>query len=147
LEERMTDYAEGSCFCGKVTFRAARPAHWIGHCHCTQCRRISGAAFVTWAGFKTDDYAIHDPEGLFRRYSSGRAERGICSGCGSPFYFRYDRPHADAKDGWDKGVFFTLANINPPFNQKPECHIYYEDHAKWLDHFEDLPKFDWSSPT
>ena len=54
MDEAKTGvYAEGGCYCGKVKFKAALPAFWAGHCHCTQCQRLHGAAFVTWVGFKT----------------------------------------------------------------------------------------------
>jgi hypothetical protein len=38
----------GSCFCGGVLYEADRVA-LMSHCHCTMCRKTSGAAFATWA--------------------------------------------------------------------------------------------------
>jgi hypothetical protein len=140
----MTDYAHGSCFCKKIKFRVALPAHWVGHCHCTQCQRLHGSAFTTWTTFKTDDYTIDDPERVFRTIDTGRADRGFCSQCGSSFYFKYHPGLADAEE-WENSICFTLANFETPIAHRPECHIYYDFHAAWLDGFEDLPEFEWGS--
>ena len=40
--------ASGRCLCGGLAFEAALPSKWVAHCHCSMCRRGSGAAFVTW---------------------------------------------------------------------------------------------------
>lgn len=142
---QVMNHARGACLCKKVQFKVALPAHWSGHCHCTQCQRVGGSAFVTWVGFKNAKFEIADPERVFKVYNSGRADRGFCSHCGSSFYFKYTSPPADAENDWSQSVFFTHANFDPALNQKPECHIYYDFHAKWLDDFDELPKFEWSS--
>src|SRR5687767_12371984 len=38
---------QGGCLCGAVRYEAAGQPYNITHCHCTDCRRSSGAAFVT----------------------------------------------------------------------------------------------------
>jgi len=38
----------GSCLCGAVAFAVDLPTAVCAHCHCTQCRRAHGAAYVTW---------------------------------------------------------------------------------------------------
>lgn len=42
--------ASGQCLCGEVHFQARLPSKWVAHCHCTQCQRSGGSAFVTWVG-------------------------------------------------------------------------------------------------
>src|SRR5207249_145423 len=41
---RMT--VGGSCLCGDVAFELV-PGDWMGHCHCSMCRKAHGAAFAT----------------------------------------------------------------------------------------------------
>jgi hypothetical protein len=41
----------GSCLCGSVHFEAYGPPRRVTHCHCTMCRRATGAVagtFTTW---------------------------------------------------------------------------------------------------
>ena len=114
------------------------PANWIGHCHCNQCKQLHGAAFVTWAGFKTDDFEVIDPDNLFKTYNSWRADRGFCTNCWSSFYFKYN--DNDTSYDRNKYVYFTRANIETKINVKPVEHIHFDSHADWFDILDDLPK-------
>ena len=38
----------GGCLCGSVRYRATGKPIAPTHCHCETCRRVSGAAFMTW---------------------------------------------------------------------------------------------------
>jgi hypothetical protein len=118
-------YAEGSCYCGKVKFKAALPAFWAGHCHCTQCQRLHGAAFVTWVGFK--EAKVIDPEKKFKKISTGIAEQGFCKNCGSTFYFKYTK----AEQEWLGIIYFARANFFNDPGIEPDHNIFYESHAKW----------------
>ena len=39
---------EGGCFCGKIRYTIDPGEYPIVNCHCSMCRKISGAPFVTW---------------------------------------------------------------------------------------------------
>jgi len=41
----LTLPAEGGCQCGQVRYRLSGEPVWLGVCHCTECKRSSGAAF------------------------------------------------------------------------------------------------------
>ena len=40
----------GHCECGRVRFEVDGEIEDYSHCHCSQCRRMHGAAFATFAG-------------------------------------------------------------------------------------------------
>ena len=48
---------QGGCYCGDVRFEADLPPKFVAHCHCHNCRRAHGAAFVTWIGFPAEQFA------------------------------------------------------------------------------------------
>ncbi|ROU03009.1 GFA family protein [Histidinibacterium lentulum] len=79
----------GGCLCGAVRFEAARLGDF-GVCHCTQCQRWAGGAFL---GVNVPEDAMQLPERApvvtFR--SSARASRSHCGTCGSPLWYRHDR--------------------------------------------------------
>ena len=50
--------ASGSCFCGAVQYTFALPSLFAGHCHCSMCRRIHGAAYVTWVGVSKESLSV-----------------------------------------------------------------------------------------
>lgn len=37
----------GGCFCGALRYRISAPPLFVYNCHCTNCQKIGGAAFVT----------------------------------------------------------------------------------------------------
>jgi hypothetical protein len=39
---------KGGCLCGAVTDEVTAPFQLLGNCHCSMCRKSSGAAHVTW---------------------------------------------------------------------------------------------------
>lgn len=47
----------GGCFCKAVRYRATRIFD-AGYCHCSVCRRISGAAAVCWFNVREEDFAL-----------------------------------------------------------------------------------------
>lgn len=116
------------------------PPEWVGHCHCHchQCQQIHGAAFVTWVGFKTDDFEINDPENFFTIYDSGKADRGFCSNCGSSFYFKNNKNSEENE--WRGFVYFTRANIETDIHFEPQERIFYKSHAPWFSISDDLPR-------
>lgn len=84
----------GRCLCGAVTFEARGEPSPVHACHCDDCQRFTGAAFV--AVSCTDvDFA-----GPIRWYvSSDWGERGSCSECGSALFWRLRDEAANAAMG------------------------------------------------
>jgi hypothetical protein len=125
--------ASGKCLCGAVSFFMEFPSKWIAHCHCTQCQRAHGAAFVTWISASEAQVAILDPETLLNWYaSSPEAERGFCSRCGSSLFFRSSK--------WPGELHVARANFWEPVDREPEVHGYYDTHVSWFIVKDDLPK-------
>lgn len=132
------NYAKGSCYCQKVKFQVAMPPSWGGHCHCHQCQKLHGAAFVTWIGFETNDFKIIDPKNKFKIFDKGNADIGFCTNCGSTFYFKYNK--GCPKPVWRKSVYFARPNIHTKIVYKPTKHIYYNSRAPWFKFKDNLPK-------
>ena len=78
---------EGRCLCGAVRVAVARHEGATSACHCTLCRRWSGAA--TW-GFEApaDAVEVTGPVATYR--SSPFAERAFCGTCGTHLWLRDD---------------------------------------------------------
>lgn len=116
----------GACLCGEVSFDAPLPTRWVAHCHCSDCRRAHGAAFVTWAGFTAGTVAIHDPHGQLRWYASSRpARRGFCTRCGSTLFFRSER--------WPDELHIVAGNMAGPLDRAPQLHVFWDSHVDWAD--------------
>jgi hypothetical protein len=78
---------EGRCLCGAVRIGIDSLPEGASACHCTMCRRWSGAAF--W-GFVVPAEAVHVTGEVARYRSSSFAERVWCPACGTHLWFRDD---------------------------------------------------------
>ncbi len=75
----------GGCLCGAVRYRTEAEPLWIAHCHCAMCRKATGAAFGTYAGFPAGSVEWTEGEPTLYR-SSSEVERGFCSKCGGTLH-------------------------------------------------------------
>jgi len=137
----MTDQPEkhltGHCLCGDVTYRVPFPFEGdVAHCHCTMCRRASGAVAVTWFTVRKDGLELTGrPLKIFK--SSDHGERGNCATCGSPITF-YSSNHPESID-------VTLATLDHPEDIAADMHIYTDNELPWLVLDAHLPGYPGSS--
>lgn len=76
----------GRCLCGKVQFTAIIQHLEVGACHCSMCRRWSAGPFLY---VECGDTLEFQASSCLRTYrSSAWAERGFCTQCGSPLFYR-----------------------------------------------------------
>ena len=124
----------GSCLCGAVRFAVRLPSRFCAHCHCPNCRRAHGAAFVTWAGFKEEQVRLLSGEEALRRYLTDTgATRSFCSRCGSPLFYEGPR--------WPGEVHVALASLEGQIDRAPSAHVYVDDRAEWWSIADALPQY------
>ncbi len=73
----------GGCFCGNVRYRFEGGDIPCADCHCTMCRRISGAPYVTWLVVAEDKFQ-YTGEAPTLLKSSEKGSRYFCEKCGTP---------------------------------------------------------------
>ena len=122
---------EGGCLCGAIRYRIDGPLTWVGHCHCSLCRRASAAPVVTWCTVAADDFTLtRGTPKAFRATSV--ATRQFCPDCGSQLTFQHD----DSKGEID----VTAASLDDPALAKPQCHVWTERRIPWFQIGDDLPR-------
>ncbi|HEY0052756.1 MAG TPA: GFA family protein [Caulobacteraceae bacterium] len=122
---------EGGCACGRVRYRVEAEPSDAGYCHCTVCRRSSGAPALAFASVPLDAFRLTaaEPE---RRRSSSFGERWFCGGCGAQIAMRVD---------YDPDlVDFTLATLDDPMAVTPGFHIWREERIGWFETADGLPR-------
>ena len=130
----------GSCLCGAVEFEVRLPSKFCAHCHCSNCRRAHGAAFVTWAGFPREQVkTISGAAALHRYLTDTGATRSFCSRCGSTLLYSSPR--------WAGEVHVALANLLGEIDQPPSAHVYVDHAASWWTIGDDLPRYGGSAGT
>lgn len=125
---------ERACYCGVIRFSLDYPLDFVSHCHCESCRKSHGSGFVTWTGVDKDKFRFTKGEGQLKRYkSSDRVTWGLCSECGTSFYYVADSsPHK---------VYITVANLNGPLGREPDAHVSFEEHVDWIKVDPELPRY------
>lgn len=113
----------GSCLCGHIAFEAEGPPNNVTNCHCTSCQKASGAPFVTWVEFPTDQITWLGAEREWRA-SSDKAERGFCPKCGSSVTFRFTG--GDATDL--PSVLFETPSDFPPQDE-----LFVDSKQEWVE--------------
>lgn len=127
----MTEFS-GRCFCGKVRWVATAAMKWAAYCHCESCRRAVSAPLVAWFGM--DDAAL-DWSGPVASYaSSEEAERGYCTDCGSPLFYRNPTR-------WPGETHIPATTLADPSAYLPQAHVYYNERLPWIEMRDGLPKY------
>jgi len=130
---------KGSCLCGGVHYEAQGPILWMARCHCTQCRKASGAEFATNGSVKADTFRVTSGAELLAEYewTPGRA-RVFCRRCGSPL-FKRDASHPEQ-------VRLRLGGLDTEFEERPLAHVWVSEKPAWSEIADALRQFDQAPP-
>ncbi len=114
----------GRCYCGKVRLRIDAAPKLVAHCHCSDCRRWTGAAVGTFAAFAASvlqaDPGLPEPLSI-----APGVERWTCKACGSPLAARFD---------YLPGQVYVPIGLLDQADQMPasiECH--HDARLPWLE--------------
>lgn len=81
----------GGCHCGSIRYTVTAPAIETHHCHCSVCRRVNGALFVTWSLYPKAKFTYDKAGNNLGTYSTSQAlHRHFCKNCGCPITFEID---------------------------------------------------------
>ena len=115
----------GSCLCGKVTFEVGPPFLRMVHCHCSRCRKSTGAGHGTNLITDPAGFKWLTGEALISHYDVPDAKsygKWFCSHCGCPV------PRA-TRDGSRMVVPAGSLDDVPPL--KPSDNIFWGSRAPW----------------
>ncbi len=127
----------GGCACGAVRYRLDAPPMIVHCCHCRDCQRQTGSAFVINILIETDHIAptagapapIPVPTGSGRPHDIYR-----CQACGTALWSDYGRR---------LGLRFVRAGtLNEPASVAPDIHIYTRSKLPWVTLPPGVPAFE-----
>ena len=76
----------GECFCRAVSYAVADEFGYALNCHCSNCRRATGAAFKPFAGIARDKFSVAKGEDDLMIYGDEAGHDAHCRKCGSLLY-------------------------------------------------------------
>jgi hypothetical protein len=127
---------QGGCLCGAVRYEAIGQPFNVTNCHCMDCRRSSGAAFVTWASFRRAEFRFTQGEPRVVPWA-GRL-RSFCAACGTPLTF-VTTPQAIEVD-------VTVCSFDYPDAIAPADHTWVDDRLPWIHLADGLPAYGQERP-
>ncbi len=122
---------EGGCLCGGVRYRLLQAPERLCDCHCIDCRRSSGAAFVTWGSIKSANFELL--AGELRPIAHADRLRFFAACCGTPISFR------DTEDS--EWIDVTICSLDDPAPFAPGKTIWTEDRLPWVANDPARPAF------
>ncbi len=126
---------KGKCECGKVRFEIDGEIEDFSHCHCSQCRRMHGAAFGTFAGVKIENFRYTSPTDTVTAYESAPSnKRYFCNVCGSNILGHL------VSDPERYYVAMGVIDGNPEHPE--EYHIWVGSKAPWYTISGDAPQYE-----
>jgi hypothetical protein len=136
VNEMASDLA-GGCACGAVRYRLASAPMFVHCCHCLDCQRQTGSAFVLNALIETDRIALlcGEPTPVGVPTDSGRPHRIFrCPSCQVALWSEYG--------GRSQLRFVRVGTLDHPAMLSPDVHIYVRSKLPWVLLPQNLPAFD-----
>ena len=112
----------GGCFCGALRYRIER-VEQVANCHCSMCRRTSGAPFVTWLVVPREAFAWTAGEPAHLK-SSARGDRWFCAACGTPI--------ACVIASQPEHIDITLGSLDAPECFTPALDVHRRSRLPWV---------------
>ena len=132
------DDLEGGCACGAVRYRLTAPPLIVHACHCRDCQKQTGSAFVLNIWIEKAHVAADHlvPHSVMLTAGSGKPhEVFFCPDCGTRLWSKYHAAPGDT-------VLLRVGTLDHPERVKPDVHIFTRSKLPWLELPRDTPAFE-----
>src|SRR5262245_60516289 len=130
----MDETYSGGCHCGAIRYQILGKPKDISLCHCSDCRRNSGAPVMAWAGLPEGSLTV--TKGNPKTFkSSGATFRSFCGDCGTGLFYR----NAEFLPGI---VEVQLSTLDSPDALAPTMHVQTAEQLGWMKRAHELPAFE-----
>jgi hypothetical protein len=131
----MSVTREGGCSCGAIRYRLTSDPLFVHCCHCLNCQRQTGSAFVINALIEADrvELLAGEPQPVpVPRGASGKQRIFRCPTCQIAVFSTYTRATVR---------FVRAGTLDDPTSVEPDVHIYTRSKVPWVELPESTPAF------
>jgi hypothetical protein len=119
---------EGGCCCGAIRYKVTAPPMIVHACHCRDCQRVTGSAFVInlWIERKFVEATGPAPQ-TFRLVGGSGKDNVVsfCGDCGTTLWSRYHVVRGDC-------LWVRAGTLDRPDAVAPDVHIQTRRKLPWL---------------
>lgn len=123
----------GRCGCRAVTYEVADAFVVAYNCHCSNCRAMTGSAFLPWGEIEPEKLRVTQGEDslLLTGDPHGHHAR-LCGKCFSLLYWT----------GYEGKIRVPYGSLVDEPSLKPTAHMFVGSKAPWHEILDDLPRHD-----
>ena len=132
----MSITREGGCACGTVRYRLASDPLFIHCCHCLNCQRQTGSAFVINLLIEADrvEHLAGDPQVVAVPRGGGKKQKiWRCPICQIAVFSQYTRRQVR---------FVRGGTLDDPAAVAPDVHIFTRSKLPWVSLPDSVPAFE-----
>ena len=135
----MTSITEGGCACGACRFELQGTPMITHACHCTDCRRLTGAPFAVNLWIEADNVVLKSGElrsVMLKGGESGQpCEVWFCDACGTSLWSRYHVAPGNFR--WVRG-----GALDDPSSFAPDVHVWTRSKMPFVTLPDDVPVYE-----
>ena len=129
---------EGGCACGKARYKLTASPLVVNVCHCRDCQRLTGSAFVVniWIERRFVEADHSRLSSIMLSAGSGKPHEVFhCPDCGTALWSKYHAAPGDT-------LLVRAGTLDRPDTVKPDVHIFTRSKVPWFDLPSGVPIFD-----
>jgi hypothetical protein len=123
----MSAARQGGCACGQIRYRLTSEPMFTHCCHCLNCQRQTGSAFVINLLIETDrlELLAGEPQAVDAPRDDGSVQRIFrCPTCQVAVFSEYGRPEVK---------FVRGGTLDEPRSIAPDIHIFTKSKVGWVE--------------
>jgi hypothetical protein len=132
----MGVFGEGGCACGALRYRLNDEPLIVHCCHCLNCQRQTGSAFVINVVIETErvELVSGEPRVVDVPRDDGSAQEIYrCPDCQIAVYSQYT---------WPQLRYVRAGTLDDPSSASPDVHIFTRSNVPWVELPADVPAFE-----
>ena len=123
----------GGCHCGTIRYEMSGDTIHHALCHCTDCRKASGAPAVSWGLVPREGLKISGSPKSYKSSEHGR--RHFCPQCGTSLFYTNEQAFPGQID-------VQIATLDDPDAIVPQAQIQIAERIGWMERLDSMPKFE-----
>ena len=131
----MTDKITGACHCKSIKYTINGPIKASANCHCSTCKKMTGAAFATIAIVADESLEITQGEEKLSSYKvSDNLTKSFCRTCGTPIFNVHKK--------FPGNRMLPVGTLDVQEVAMPAINVYCESMLPWVKDIAELKSFD-----